>query len=152
MELGWRSTYRGDKYTFSVDPGFRLVGMEVLENRTAYNKIPQEVDALAVRERGFDIVPVEYEGAKRNGWTYMFIARKSKGVNQRVRDDILPNESALATCMTGACTYGREFLDMWISSCYLADGTGLANHPYYKKLIAKFLDTIEQVPGRKVKR
>ena len=104
---------------------------------------PGDIDALAEREYGYDIIPVEYEGSNRKGSAYMFIARQSQQIGHRVRNDILPNESALTICLTGASTYGKEFLEAWINSCSLADGTALTDHPYYKNIIDEFLDSTE---------
>jgi len=112
-------------------------------NGILLSTLPGEIDALAEREYGYDIIPVEYKGINQKGSAYMFIARKSQEIGYRVRDDILPNESALTLCLTGASIYGREFLEMWINSCYLADGTALTDHPYYKSFIDDFLISIE---------
>ncbi len=68
----------------------------------------------------------------------MFIARKtSPEICHRVKDDALPNESALETCLAGANEYGRKFLDTWIRHCHLADGSRLLEHDYYRILIEK---------------
>ena len=104
---------------------------------------PGDIDALAEREYGYDVIPVDYEGSNQKGSAYMFIARQSQRIGHRVRNDILPNESALTICLTGASTYGKEFLEAWINSCSLADGTALADHPYYKNIIDEFLNSIE---------
>lgn len=104
---------------------------------------PDDIDALAKREYGYDVVPVEYEQASEKGSAYMFIARKeSQAIGHRVLDDILPNESSLTTCLTGAATYGEAFLDMWVASCYLADGTPLMGNPYYKSFVEDLLKTL----------
>jgi hypothetical protein len=104
---------------------------------------PDDIDALAKREYGYDVVPVEYEQAGEKDLAYMFIAREeSQAIGYRVLDDILPNESALATCLTGAATYGKAFLDMWIASCYLADSTPLMVNLYYKNFVEDFLKTL----------
>ncbi len=104
---------------------------------------PDDIDALAQREYGYDIVPVEYEQANEKGSAYMFIARKeSQAIGHRVLDNILPNESALTTCLTGAATYGKAFLDIWAASCYLADGTPLMENRYYKNFVEDFLKTL----------
>lgn len=108
-------------------------------NGVLLSTLPEDIDALAEREHGYDIIPVEYEGVNQQGSAYMFIARKFQEIGYRVRDDILPNESALTICLTGASTYGGEFLKMWINSCYLADGTAILGHPYYKSFIDDFL-------------
>ncbi len=102
-----------------------------------------ETDAIAEREYGYDIVPVDYEVNDMREPAFMFIARKSREIGYRVRDDILPNESALITCLTGAYTYGREFLDMWIRSCFLADGKALMEHPHYRDMVDRFLAQVE---------
>lgn len=104
---------------------------------------PDDIDALAKREYGYDVVPVEYEQAGEKDLAYMFIAREeSQAIGYRVLDDILPNESALATCLTGAATYGKAFLDMWIASCYLADSTPLMVNLYYKNFVEDLLKTL----------
>ena len=96
-----------------------------------------EIDSLAEREFGYDLLPVEYQLEEENDQAYMFIARpNSKYIGDRVRDDILPNESSLEICMQGAATYGPGFLDMWIGSCYLANRTPLIAHPYYRELVS----------------
>ena len=105
---------------------------------------PDDVDTLAQREYGYDIVPVEYEQETETGLAYMFMARKaSPAIGNRVMDDVLPNESALRTCLSGAATYGKAFLDTWITSCYLADGTPLMENLYYRNLVEAFLDSGE---------
>lgn len=111
-------------------------------NGVLFSIKPSDIGALAKREYGYDIVPVEYERAGKKDLAYMFIARKeSQAIGHRVMDDILPNESALTTCLTGAATYGKDFLEMWISSCYLGDGTPLMENLYYKNFVEDFLET-----------
>ena len=99
------------------------------------------IDAIAKREAGYDIITVGYAligGAKTLSNAYMFMAREeSPEIGHRVRDDILPNESALETCLVGATDYGRNFLDTWIRHCYLADSSPLLDHDYYRELINK---------------
>jgi hypothetical protein len=125
--------------------------LNLLHTRNSHDKVngvlfsikPDGIDALAKREYGYDVVPVEYEQANAKGSAYMFIARKeSQAIGHRVLDDILPNESSLATCLTGAATYGKTFLDMWVASCYLADGTPLVENRYYRNLVEDFLETL----------
>ncbi len=100
-----------------------------------------DIDALAQREYGYDLLPVEYQPSDKKSLAYMFIARQeSQAIGHRVLDNILPNESSLSICLTGAATYGKVFLDTWIESCYLADGTPLMKNPYYKNLVRKLFD------------
>ncbi len=98
-------------------------------------------DALAEREAGYDIIPVVYaliDDSEILSKAYMFIARKtSSEIGHRVKDDALPNESALETCLAGASEYGRGFRDTWIRHCRLADGSRLLEHDYYRILIEK---------------
>lgn len=109
-------------------------------NGILFSISPADIDALAEREYGYDLFPVEYERAGEWDSAYMFIARKeSRAIGHRVLDSILPNESSLAICLTGAATYGRAFLDTWIESCYLADGTPLMKNPYYQNLVRELL-------------
>lgn len=100
-------------------------------------------DALAKREAGYDIIPVVYafiDEPKRISKAYMFIARPdSEQIGHRVKDDVLPNESALETCLSGASDYGSEFLDTWIRHCYLADGGKLLDNDYFETLIGRYL-------------
>ena len=104
---------------------------------------PQPVDALAQREYDYDLLPVEYRPSDKKALAYMFIARKeSQAIGHRVLDNILPNESSLSICLTGAATYGKVFLDTWIESCYLADGTPLMGNFYFQKLVRKLLNDI----------
>jgi hypothetical protein len=56
-------------------------------------------------------------------------------IGHRVQDDVLPNESALETCLSGASDYGRGFLDTWVQHCYLADGRKLLENDYFSALI-----------------
>ncbi len=99
------------------------------------------LDALAEREAGYDIIPVVYaliDDPEKVSKAYMFIARKrSREIGHRVKDDVLPNESALETCLAGAKEYGKGFLDTWIRHCYLADGSRLSENDYYRILIEK---------------
>lgn len=107
---------------------------------------PEDIDALAEREFGYDIVPVDYRLGNENGSAYMFIARKASGaIGHRVRDDILPNESSLSTCIAGAATYGKEFLDTWLQSCYLANETPLMGDSHYKTLAQKLVTRFEHL-------
>lgn len=96
-------------------------------------------DGLAEREAGYDIVPVVYsliDNPETVSKAYMFIARQSsKEIGYRVRDDVLPNESALETCLAGASDFGRPFVETWIQHCYLADGNRLLENDYYSALI-----------------
>jgi hypothetical protein len=109
-------------------------------NGILFSISPADIDALAEREYGYDLFPVEYGRAGERDSAYMFIARKeSRAIGHRVLDSILPNESSLAICLAGAATYGRAFLDTWIESCYLADGTPLMKNLYYKNLIRELL-------------
>ena len=91
---------------------------------------------MAEREYGYDLLPVEYERSGTRSIAYMFIARQnSETIGHRVLDDILPNESSLSICMTGAATYGPVFLNMWIDSCLLADKSPLTDDPYYAAFV-----------------
>lgn len=103
-----------------------------------------DIDALAEREYGYDLLPVEYRRLDHRDWAFMFIARKESDViGHRVLDDILPNESSLSTCLSGAATYGKVFLDNWIASCSLADGSPLMSHPYYEDRVVAFLESCD---------
>ena len=113
-------------------------------NGILFSALAADIDSLAEREYGYDLLPVEYKTANENAYAYMFIARQgSKVVGHRVLGDILPNESSLSICLKGAATYGPSFLQMWIESCYLGDESPLMEHPYYQDLvleISKFID------------
>jgi hypothetical protein len=99
-----------------------------------------DIDALAQREFGYDLVPVEHERADGTYSAYVFLARKeSPVIGERVLDSILPNESALRTCLAGAATYGQAFLVNWIASCHLANGTPLMENSYYRDLVENHL-------------
>ncbi len=109
-------------------------------NGILFSTLPADIDALAQREYGYDLLPVDYRLKDEKASAYMFIARKeSKAIGHRVLDNILPNESSLSICLTGAATYGKVFLDTWIESCYLADGTPLMNNPYFQNLVRELL-------------
>ena len=109
-------------------------------NGILFSTLPADIDALAQREYGYDLLPVEYRLGDENALAYMFIARKeSQAIGHRVLDNILPNESSLSICLTGAATYGKVFLDTWIESCYLADGTPLMKSPYFQNLVRELL-------------
>jgi hypothetical protein len=101
-------------------------------------------DALAKREAGYDIYPVVYalfDDPEKISEAYVFIAREtSREIGHRVKDDVLPNESALETCLAGASEYGRSFLNTWTRHCYLADGSRLLDNDYYRALIANSFD------------
>jgi hypothetical protein len=105
-------------------------------NGILFSASADDIDSLAEREYGYDLLPVEYRRTDETAYAYMFIARQgSKAVGNRVLDDILPNESSLSICLHGAATYGTGFLRMWIESCYLADETPLMEHSYYQELV-----------------
>ena len=112
-------------------------------NGILFSTSPTDIDALAQREYGYDLLPVEYRPSDNKALAYMFIARKeSQAIGHRVLDNILPNESSLSICLTGAATYGKVFLDTWIESCYLADGTPLMGNFYFQKLVRELLNDI----------
>ena len=109
-------------------------------NGILFSTSPADIDALARREYGYDLLPVEHQLADKTALAHMFIARKeSQTIGHRVLDNILPNESSLSICLAGAATYGKVFLDTWIESCYLADGTPLMKNPYYENLVRETL-------------
>ncbi len=109
-------------------------------NGILFSTLPADIDALAQREYGYDLLPVDYRLKDEKASAYMFIARKeSQAIGHRVLDNILPNESSLSTCITGAATYGKVFLDTWIESCYLADRTPLMKNPYFENLVRELL-------------
>lgn len=137
----------GGRYTRSADANHRAT-LNVLGTGSKRDKVhgilfsaaAADMDALAEREYGYDLLPVEYEGGEEKAIAYMFIARQdSKAIGHRVLDDILPNESSLSICLHGAATYGTAFLEMWIKSCFLADRTPLMGHPYYQTLVEEIL-------------
>ena len=138
----------GGRYSRSVSPGRRAT-LNILETGNAEDKVngvlfsidPAELDSLAEREYGYDLLPVTYERSGARSVAYMFIARQnSKTIGHRVLDDILPNESSLSICLTGAATYGSAFMSMWIESCLLANRTPLIDDPYYAALIKEVSD------------
>ena len=141
----------GGRYERSAEPSHRATlnifhtgNPDDTVNGILFSTPIEDIDALAEREYGYDLLPVDYRTAGATGRAYMFIARRtSRAIGHRVLDDILPNESSLSTCLLGAATYGRSFLQSWIDSCYLADGTPLAAHSYYAELIGRIVDTIE---------
>ena len=107
-------------------------------NEILFTVQASEVAAIAEREFGYDLLPVEISDPTVNGEANLFIARKnSEFVGHRVMDNILPNESSLKTCLEGAATYGPEFVRMWIGSCLTADRTALAEHGYCRDIITK---------------
>jgi hypothetical protein len=109
-------------------------------NGILFSTSPADIDVLAEREYGYDLVPVEYRSAEEKALAYMFIARKeSQAIGHRVLDDIHPNESSLSICLSGAATYGKVFLETWIESCYLADETPLMENSYYESLVQELL-------------
>jgi len=133
----------GERYQRSGDATHRAT-LNILPTNDAQDKVngilfsalTADIDSLAEREYGYDLLPVEYKMAGEKAYAYMFIARQgSKVVGNRVLDDILPNESSLSICLNGAATYGLAFLQMWIESCYLANETPLMEHSYYQKLV-----------------
>lgn len=138
----------GGRYTRSLNPTHRAT-LNILSTGNAQDKVngilfsaeARDIDNLAEREYGYDLLPVECEKASTLSVAYMFIARQdSKTIGHRVLDDILPNESSLSICMKGAATYGAPFLRMWVESCLLANKTPLIDHPYYAGLIRKLSD------------
>ena len=109
-------------------------------NGILFSTSPADIDALARREYGYDLLPVEHQVGDEIAVAHMFIARKeSQTIGHRVLDNILPNESSLSICLTGAATYGKAFLNTWIESCYLADGTPLMKNPYYENFVRETL-------------
>jgi hypothetical protein len=141
----------GGRYTRSVEPERRAT-LNILEtandddrvNGILFSTDAEDIDALAEREYGYDLLPVQYEMSGAKSIAYMFVARtESQTIGHRVLSDILPNESSLSICLTGAATYGAAFLETWIESCLLADKSPLIQDPYYAALIDKTLRTFD---------
>lgn len=139
------------RYSRSVHPSHRAT-LNILKTGSAEDKVngilfsadSDDIDQLAEREYGYDILPVMYEQSGARSEAYMFIARQdSKIIGHRVLDDILPNESSLSICLTGAATYGAAFLKMWIESCLLANKTPLIDDPYYAALVDEISDACD---------
>ena len=135
----------GGRYSRSENPSHRAT-LNILDTGNAEDKVngilfwadAADIDSLADREYGYDLLPVSYEQSSAQSVAYMFIARQdSKAIGHRVLDDIFPNESSLSICLTGAATYGAAFLKMWIESCLLANKTPLIDDPYYGALVEK---------------
>jgi hypothetical protein len=135
-----RSQFQNHKATLNVQETGRN---EDIVNGVLMKVTGEGFDSLAEREAGYDIIPVVYaliDGPEKVSKAYMFIARqRSAEIGHRVKDDVLPNESALETCLAGANDYGREFVDTWIQHCYLADGSRLLDNDYFRALIEKNL-------------
>ena len=138
----------GGRYNRSADPERRAT-LNILKTGNSEDKVngilfstdADDIDALAEREYGYDLLTVPYEHSGARSVANMFIARQdSEAVGHRVLDDILPNESSLSICLVGAATYGAAFLNMWIESCLLASKTPLIDDPYYAALIQKILE------------
>jgi hypothetical protein len=138
----------GGRYTRSANPSHRAT-LNILRTGNAEDKVngvlfsadAGDIDSLAEREYGYDLLPVAYEQSGARSVAYMFIARQdSETIGHRVLDDILPNESSLSICLTGAATYGAAFQKMWIESCLLANKTPLIDDPYYAAIIQKKSD------------
>ncbi len=134
---------QGGRYTRSADPSRRAT-LNILETGNVEDKVNgilfsadvADIDDLAEREYGYDLLPVAYEQSSAQSIAFMFIARQdSKAIGHRVLDDIFPNESSLSICLAGAATYGAAFQKMWIESCLLANKTPLIDDPYYRTLI-----------------
>ncbi len=135
----------GGRYRRSSDPSHRAT-LNILETGNAEDRVNgilfsadgADMEYLAEREFGYDLLPVVHEQSGARSVAYMFIARQdSKIIGHRVLDDIFPNESSLSICLTGAATYGEAFQKMWIESCLLADRTPLIDDPYYGDLVGK---------------
>jgi hypothetical protein len=141
----------GGRYNRSADPERRAT-LNILKTGNSEDKVngilfstgADDIDALAEREYGYDLLPVVYERLGAQSVAYMFIARaESHTIGHRVLEEILPNESSLSICLTGAATYGAAFLETWIESCLLASKTPLIDDPFYAALIAKTLHTFD---------
>ena len=107
-----RSEHQGRRATLNV--------IETGHKRDFVNGIlftvqASEVAAIAEREFGYDLLPVEFSGPTVNGAANLFIARKnSECIGHRVMDNIMPNESSLTTCLEGAATYPWGSTKAWM--------------------------------------
>jgi hypothetical protein len=135
-----RSDFENHKATLNVQ--------ETGEKQDIVNGVLMKVteegfDALAEREAGYDIIPVDYaliDEPEKISNAYMFIARDTSAeIGYRVKDDVLPNESALETCLAGASDFGKSFVDTWVQHCHLADGSRLLDNDYFSALVQKHL-------------
>ena len=131
-----RSQFQNHRATLNVQ---ETGNKEDIVNGVLMKVTEDGLDGLAEREAGYDIIPVVYaliENPENLSKAYMFIARQSSPeIGHRVRDDVLPNESALETCLAGANDFGRSFVETWVNHCYLADGSRLLQNDYYSALV-----------------
>ena len=107
-----RSQFQNHKATLNVQ---ETGSNEDIVNGVLMKVTEEGFDALAEREAGYDIIPVVYtliHDPDTISKAYMFTARKeSDEIGHRVKDDVLPNESALETCIAGASEFGSSFVD-----------------------------------------
>lgn len=92
---------------------------------------PLDVTALRGREIGYDLIPVacirwhEREEPPFLGHILHCPDEPRQG-KVRTAADIMPHRGYYRVCREGAAEVGAPFLDFWLATTYLADGTTLA--------------------------
>lgn len=81
----------------------------------------EDVPRLRERERGYALEPLPYEAWDSS--TESGIAWALAYPTGQDKRGLLPHEAYYGVCRAGAASYGPEFLDAWLSTTFLADGT-----------------------------
>lgn len=91
---------------------------------------PPDLTALKAREVGYDLIPVAcvrwHEREEPPFLGHILHCPDEPRVGKvRTAADIMPNRGYYRVCREGAAEIGASFLDFWLATTYLADGTTL---------------------------
>lgn len=91
-------------------------------------KLPlTEIAAIRGREVGYDLIPVaclewkEWEKSPFLAYILCCLDEEREGV-RHLNDNLEPHRGYYSVCRKGASEFGEEFLRLWLSTTYLADG------------------------------
>jgi hypothetical protein len=99
-----------------------------LFNGVLVRVVPEDIPALRLREKNYDLVPVactswyRTEGKPFIAYTLCCPDQKCNGLTQ-TGEIILPNLEYYRVCRKGAAEFGDDFLRFWLSTTFLADGS-----------------------------
>jgi hypothetical protein len=87
----------------------------------------EDIPALRAREVGYDLVPVACLGWNQTkeppSLAYILSSpNEPRAGRKRTNDTLKPHREYYRVCRRGAAEVGKEFLNFWLSTTYLADG------------------------------
>ncbi len=99
------------------------------------------IDAFIAREAGYNLLPIQIsidgDEKSHSGYVLGLDESSAKYGKQLKKNDLLPNEDYFRVCYEGAREMGESFLNDWLGSTYLADGTNIQESHFFKTFCEK---------------